>query len=84
MKRPLSQQIAEVRREIALRTQVYPGFVARGKMRQGEADEHLELMRAVQATLEFMQIHEAAIRKAIAAGSQEEARSGGAATGKQV
>ena len=39
----LIAQIAEVKREIALRRNVYPTFVARGKMKQGEAAFDLEL-----------------------------------------
>jgi hypothetical protein len=50
-KRSLSAQIGEVKREIALRRNVYPGLTARGKMRQGEADEHLFLMQCVLETL---------------------------------
>lgn len=48
---PLPQQIAEVGREIGLRRSVYPTFIARGKMTQEEADEHLARMEAAYATL---------------------------------
>ena len=48
----LSQQIEEVKRELAMRSRVYPTFVIRGKMRASEADFHMECMRAVLATLE--------------------------------
>ena len=48
---PLEQQISEVGREIGLRRNVYPGMVARGKMRQGEADEHLARLEAAYTTL---------------------------------
>lgn len=34
----LDHQIAELKRELALRKNVYPKFVAAGKMRQSEAD----------------------------------------------
>jgi hypothetical protein len=59
---PITSQIAEVRREIALRTNTYPRLIASGKMREGEADLCLDRMRAVLATLNFCQKHEAAIR----------------------
>ncbi len=61
-KTTLDQQLAEVKREIALRRNVYPGFVARKKMRQGEADEHLARMEAVLQTLEWLQTNEVAIK----------------------
>lgn len=47
----IEQQISEVQREIGLRKNVYPGLVARGKMRQGEADEHMARIEAVLTTL---------------------------------
>lgn len=62
---PLDQQIAEVKREIALRENVYPSFVARGKMRQGEADLHLERMQAVLTTLLWLKENENVIRVAL-------------------
>lgn len=49
--RTLSQQIAELKRELALRERVYPSFVARQKMTQGEADEHMIRMKAALHTL---------------------------------
>lgn len=54
-KRSLVAQIAEIRREIALRERVYPGLVARGKMRQVEADEHMVLIGNVLETLKRLQ-----------------------------
>jgi len=50
----LEQQISEVGREIGLRRNVYPSMVARGKMRQGEADEHLARLEAVFTTLTWL------------------------------
>lgn len=49
--RNIHQQIDEVERELRLRASVYPGFVARGKLRQAEADEHVARMEAVRTTL---------------------------------
>lgn len=62
----LTAQIGEVKREIALRRSVYPGLVSRGKMRQAEADLHIAYMTAVLDTLEWLRLHEPAIREALA------------------
>lgn len=51
---PLAEQIAEVRREIAMRERNYPGFVRRGLVTQARADQQLLLMRAVLTTLELL------------------------------
>jgi polyhydroxyalkanoate synthesis regulator phasin len=55
---PIERQIACVRREIGMRKRVYPGWVQRGKMTQEEADRQIEVMEAVQATLETLQADE--------------------------
>lgn len=55
---PISVRIAEVRREIALRHAVYPGWVTRGKMRQSEADRHIDIMQDIHDTLVWLQEHE--------------------------
>lgn len=47
----IAEQIAEVRRELALRKNVYPKWVASGRMKQAEADRSLERMQAVHDTL---------------------------------
>jgi hypothetical protein len=49
---PLALQIACVKRELALRKNVYARRVADHKMRQGEADLELSHMAAVLDTLE--------------------------------
>lgn len=64
---PIAGQIAEVRRELALRANVYPGLIARGKLRDTDAELCTRRMEAVLATLMFCQEHEAAIREFIAA-----------------
>ncbi|WP_163266515.1 hypothetical protein [Chelativorans alearense] len=61
-KAPIASQVAEVRRELALRANTYPRLIAAGKMRQAEADLCKARMEAVLATLMFCQEHEAAIR----------------------
>lgn len=48
---PLTDQIACVKREIAMRERVYPRWVAAGKMKQEKADAEIAAMRAVLATL---------------------------------
>jgi len=50
----LDHQIAEVARELALRSRVYPGLVAKKKMHQSEADEHTRRMEAVLETLKSL------------------------------
>lgn len=60
----LDQQIAEVGREIGLRRQVYPGFIARGKLSKEEADGHLARMEAVYATLKWLKENRDAVMKA--------------------
>lgn len=47
----IDEQIACVRRELAMRQRVYPKWVAGGKMKQPDADKELERMQAVHDTL---------------------------------
>lgn len=58
----LGQQIEEVRREIAMRERVYPLMVAKHSIRQSEADYFMGRMRAVLATLLWLQKNEATIK----------------------
>lgn len=51
----IDEQIACVRREIAMRERVYPSWVARGKMKQEKADHETAAMRAVLRTLVDLQ-----------------------------
>jgi hypothetical protein len=48
----LADQIACVKRELALRERDYPRWVGSGLMKQTEADTELARMRAVLVTLE--------------------------------
>lgn len=48
----LEDQIACVKREIAMRESVYPKWVAAKKMSQAKADHELAAMKAVLETLE--------------------------------
>lgn len=47
----LERQLACLRREIALRKNVYPAFVARGRMTQQVADDEIAAMTAALHTL---------------------------------
>lgn len=58
---PLNQQISEVQRELSMRAAVYPGLVAKKKMRQGEADMHTARMTAALKSLEWLAANEAFI-----------------------
>lgn len=49
---PLADQIACVRREIAMRRRVYPGWVSSGRMTQEQSDLELTRMQAVLETLQ--------------------------------
>lgn len=54
----IMQQIACVKREIAMRAKVYPRWVANEKMTQAKADAELAAMRAVLSTLETVAAQE--------------------------
>lgn len=48
----IDDQIACVRREIAMRHRVYPRWVLNGKMKAEEAEQEKDRMHAVLATLQ--------------------------------
>lgn len=52
---PLSDMIACVEREIAMRERVYPRWVESGRMTQDKADWELRVMRAVLVKLRLNQ-----------------------------
>lgn len=60
----LQVQITEVERELKMRGTVYTGQVARGRMKQSEADYHIANMTAVLDTLKWLKANEAAVRAA--------------------
>ena len=62
MKVSLDQQIEEVDRELALRRDVYEIAVSKGKMRRAVADYHMNRMKAVRATLVWLQENEPTIK----------------------
>lgn len=56
----LDVQLAAVRREIALRKNVYAGWVKSGRMKQEKADSEIAAMQAVHDTLDALQRRHAA------------------------
>lgn len=64
-KTQLSDQIACVEREIAMRGRVYPGWVGKGKMKQQDADIEMALMEAVKATLTWLRDNENDVREGV-------------------
>ena len=48
----LTQQVACVEREIAMRQRCYPRWISGGTMTQAKADEEIRNMKAVRQTLE--------------------------------
>ena len=65
----LNQQIDEVKRELALRSEVYPRRINSGKMKQSLADYQTVRMQAVLRTLEWLQRNEAKVRILMTEGS---------------
>lgn len=61
----IDEQIAEVRRELALRNNVYAKRVRDGKMKLAEADLCQARMLAVLATLEYMRANREVIIYAV-------------------
>jgi chorismate mutase len=58
----LAHQIAELKREAKIRESVYPQFIARARMTEGEAREHIVRLSAAIRTLEWLQKNEERIR----------------------
>lgn len=58
----IGEQIAEVEREIALRKNVYPTFIANKRMTQADANQHRDRLEAALVTLLWCRDNEAAIR----------------------
>lgn len=48
----IKEQVTCARRELAIRTKVYPGWVKRKRMTYQEADHEIRTMEAVVSTLE--------------------------------
>lgn len=48
---PLAAQIAEIERELAMRSHAYPRFIERGTLKQEAADRQIAALRAALVTL---------------------------------
>ena len=66
MKHSLTAQLEEIDREIELREKVYPRLVAKREMRESVAALHVDRMRAVRATLVWLQDNENLIKQRLA------------------
>jgi hypothetical protein len=62
----LAQQISELVREQRMRARVYPRQIAKGDMRQSEADECNARLEAAIATLRWLQDNESVIKHRLA------------------
>lgn len=63
----IQAQLHEAQREIAKRREVYPRMVAKGSMRQAEADLLIGYMEAIRDTLLFCRDNQEAFRAFVAA-----------------
>jgi hypothetical protein len=43
----LAQKLKAIEREIGLRRRVYPGLIAKGKMKAASADNHIRIFEAI-------------------------------------
>jgi hypothetical protein len=55
----LTDQIAELEREIGMRARLYPQWIQKGSLKQPVADRQLGAMRAALKTLESLQREQA-------------------------
>jgi len=54
----LAEQLAEARRELALRRSAYPAWVKAGKLNAGEAHYQLQAMQAIVRTLQRLDVEQ--------------------------
>ena len=54
----LEDQIKEARRELALRKRVYPKWVRRGDMTEGQATYYITVMETIVATLTRLDVEQ--------------------------
>jgi hypothetical protein len=54
----LEKQIAEAKRELALRKQCYPGWIKRGNLSREDANTQLLAMAEIVRTLERLEVEE--------------------------
>jgi hypothetical protein len=48
---PLHEQVAAAEREVRMRQRVYPGWIAKGRMKSDAADREIAAMQAIVRTL---------------------------------
>lgn len=60
----LAQQIEEVERELDQRRKVYPNLIRRKMMTNAIAEYHVDRMKAVLVTLQWLQAHQREVRAA--------------------
>ena len=65
MSEKLDRQIKCLARELAMRRNVYPKWVASGRMKQEESDAEIDAMDGALRSLEFMKKWEGIIRSAV-------------------
>lgn len=63
----LDAQITEVRRELVQREKVYPRLIQSRKLKEGAAEYQTDTLKAVLATLEWLQANEADVRAFVGA-----------------
>lgn len=66
---PLGIRITEVERELQMRRAVYPGQVARKKMKDSTARHNIEIMQDVLDTLVWLREHETKIKEYLEGGA---------------
>ena len=64
-KTSIGAQIEEVEFELRNRARDYPRLIQQNRLRQGEADIHVDRMKAVLKTLEFVRDNAELIRAAV-------------------
>lgn len=52
----LDEQLDEIDRELGMRRRMYPQWVAKGTMRQAQADRQLKLMEAIKETVRLARV----------------------------
>lgn len=75
MKFSIQAQISEVERELALRRGVYPRLVSSKKMKEAEADYHMERLHAVLQTLKWFEKNGDRIKELLAKEGTDETAS---------
>lgn len=59
----LSDALAEVRRELAIRSRIYPTWIAKGSLKQETADLYCRRLEKARVVLEWCERNQAALRE---------------------